>query len=263
MKAYLLAVDIGNTNIALGVYDAHRPLAQWRIATEAQRLTDEYAVLLDGLLHQQDIAFSDIGGCVFASVVPPLTGIFASLARRYLNVEPVIVGEDIETGVRILYDNPHEVGADRIVNALAVQRKYGTPAIVVDFGTATTFDVISAEGDYMGGIIAPGMGISAEALFQRAAKLPEVELTAPPTAIGKNTINSMQAGLVLGYVAMVEGLIQRIEDELGAAAHVVATGGLGDLIAAHTASIQHVDTNLTIEGLRMIYEMNRPDAVRH
>jgi len=257
MKPLLLAIDIGNTNVALGLYDEDVPVAQWRIATEAQRLTDEYAVLLDGLFRQRDITFGDIGGCVLASVVPPLTGTFTDLARRYLHVEPVTISDNIKTGVRILYDNPHEVGADRIVNALAVQRKYGTPAIVVDFGTATTFDVISAEGDYLGGVIAPGMAISAEALFQRAAKLPEVEMAAPPSVIGKNTVHSMQAGLVLGYVALVEGLVRRIEEELGRKAHVIATGGLGALVAAYTGCIEAVDLNLTIEGLRMIYDMNR------
>jgi len=257
MNPLLLAIDIGNTNVALGLYDEDVPVAQWRIATEAQRLTDEYAVLLAGLFRQRDIAFGDVGGCVMASVVPPLTGTFTDLARRYLHVEPVIISDAIKTGVRILYDNPHEVGADRIVNALAVQRKYGTPAIVVDFGTATTFDVISTEGDYLGGVIAPGMAISAEALFQRAAKLPEVEMAAPPSVIGKNTVHSMQAGLVLGYVALVEGLVRRIEEDLGGPAHVIATGGLGALIAAYTDCVEAVDSNLTIEGLRMIYDMNR------
>jgi len=263
MQSYLLAMDIGNTNITLGIYDGDAPVAQWRIATDAQRLTDEYAVLLAGLLRQKDLTFADIGGCVFASVVPPLTGTFTDLAERYLHVEPVIIGDNIKTGVRVLYDNPQEVGADRIVNALAVRRNYGTPAIVVDFGTATTFDVISAAGDYVGGIIAPGIGISAEALFQRAAKLPEVELAAPPSVIGKNTVHSMQSGLVLGYVALVEGLVERIEQALDSKAHVVATGGLGALIASHTHCIEAVDSNLTIEGLRMIYEMNRPDGVSH
>jgi len=260
MKRYLLAVDIGNTNIALGVYEGEVSVAQWRIATDARRMTDEYAVLLEGLLRQEGLRFPQIVGCVFASVVPPLTGTFAELSRRYLGVEPLVVGDDIETGVRIRYDNPHEVGADRIVNALAVRHRYGVPAIVVDFGTATTFDVVSAEGDYVGGVIAPGMGVSAEALFQRAAKLPEVELTAPPSVIGKNTVNSMQAGLVLGYVALVEGLVARIERELGTKARVIATGGLGALIAAHAPCIEAVDPNLTIEGLRLIYEMNRSDG---
>ncbi|MFQ6015792.1 MAG: type III pantothenate kinase [Anaerolineae bacterium] len=254
---HLLALDIGNTNIVAGVYDGEQLVAHWRAATDAQKTADEYAVLLASFFTQRGLQLSQIGSCIMACVVPPLVTPFADLARRYLGVEPLIVGTGIKVGVRILTDNPREVGADRVVNALAARKLYGLPAIVIDFGTATTFDAVSVEGDYLGGAIAPGIGIAAEALFQRAAQLPRIDLLFPPRAIGKNTVHSMQSGVLYGYVAMVEGLTKRIKAELGGEAKVIATGGLAELVASKTEVIEFVDQNLTIEGLRLIYEMNQ------
>ena len=253
----LLAIDIGNTNIVLGVYDGERLIARWRAATEAERTTDEYAVLLANFFAQRRFSFSAMGDCILSSVVPPLIPIFVKLGERYLGTTPLVVGAGIRTGVRIRYDNPQEVGADRVVNALAARQLYGTPAIVVDFGTATTFDCVSAEGDYLGGAIAPGIGISVEALFRYTAKLPRIELALPPRAIGTNTVASMQSGVLYGYVGLVEGLVSRLKRELGGQARVIATGGLAGVIAGQTPVIEVVNPDLTLEGLRLVYEMNR------
>jgi type III pantothenate kinase len=198
-----------------------------------------------------------VSGVALASVVPPLTGIFVEMCQRYLGHDPLAVTADIETGVRVLIDYPAQAGADRILNALAAHRLYGSPAIVVDFGTATTFDAVSAEGDYVGGAIAPGLGIAAEALFSRTAKLPRIQLAAPPAAIGRNTVHAMQSGLILGYVGLIEGLVARIRAELGGRAKVIATGGLAPLLAQETEVIELVDPMLTLEGLRLIYELNQ------
>jgi type III pantothenate kinase len=198
-----------------------------------------------------------VGGVIVASVVPPLTSIFEKLSGRYFHQEPLLIGPDVRTGVRVRYDNPQEVGADRVVNAVAACHRYGSPVCVVDFGTATTFDAISAEGDYVGGAIAPGIGIAAEALFQRTAKLPRIDLVRPPAVIGKNTVQSMQSGMLFGYVGLVEGLVARFRAELGLEMKVVATGGLAPLIAAETGVIDAVDPWLTLEGLRLIWEMNQ------
>jgi type III pantothenate kinase len=253
----LLGIDIGNTNIVLGVYREEKLVACWRLATDVHKMADEYTVLLNNLLSNEGLSRSEIKGSAISCVVPPLLPIFQEVSREHLEVEPLVVGPGIKTGVRILIDNPRELGADRIVNAIAARRLHGTPAIVIDFGTATTFDVVSREGDYLGGAIAPGIGISAEALYREAAQLPRIELAVPKKVIGKNTVASMQSGVLFGYVALVEGMVERIEEELGEEAKVIATGGLAGVIARETSVIQVVNLNLTLEGLRIVYEMNR------
>lgn len=253
----LLAIDIGNTNIVLGVYRDEELVACWRLATDLHKMVDEYAVLLNSLFSNEGLSKSEIKGSAISCVVPPLLPIFQEICREHLKVEPLVVGPGIKTGVRILIDNPRELGADRIANAIAAGRLYGTPAIVIDFGTATTFDVVSREGDYLGGAIAPGIVISAEALYRQAAQLPRIELAVPKKVIGKNTVASMQSGVLFGYVALVEGMVARIEEELGGEGKVIATGGLAGVIARETSTIQIVNPNLTLEGLRLIYEMNR------
>lgn len=255
----LLAVDVGNTNIVIGVYKGTQLVASWRIATEGHRQADEYAMLLRSLLEHNRLSFASINHLVLSSVVPPLVTTFKELGERYFDVAPVIVGPGIKTGIRILYENPKEVGADRIINSLAAHRLFGGRLIVVDFGTATTFDAVSPEGDYLGGAIAPGIGIASEALFQFAAKLPRIELVRPKTAVGKNTVASMQSGILFGYVGLVEGLINRFNQEMGKS-RVVATGGLAEVVAKETPLIDVVSPDLTLEGLRLIYEINRGTA---
>jgi type III pantothenate kinase len=252
----LLAIDIGNTNIKLGVYDGERLVRNWRLATERHTLADEYAALINNLLAMAGLDARQIDGCVISCVVPPLTGQFRELCRVYLHVEPVMLSAGILTGLRYEIDAPHELGADRIANALATYRHYGGPAIAIGFGTATIFDVVSADGAYIGGAIAPGLGISADALFRLAARLYQVELIRPQRVIGKNTAEHLQAGLIVGYAGLVEGLVRRMQAELGGPCPVVATGGLADQIAGETDVITVVDPNLTLEGLRLIYEMN-------
>jgi type III pantothenate kinase len=257
MAHYLLAFDIGNTNIKIGVFAGDSLAAHWRIATERRKLADEYAILLLALFASHDLAAADIGGCVISCVVPPLSSTFLELCRSYLGIEPVVVSHAIETGVRLEIENVHEVGADRLANVLATYRLYGGPAIAIAFGTATVFDVISADGAYLGGAIAPGLGIAADALFQLAARLYQVELEPPPHAIGCNTVEALQSGLMLGYAGLVEGLVRRIQAELGQEAYVVATGGLAGVIASQTDAIKTVNDQLTLLGLRFIYELNR------
>jgi len=256
-RKYLLAIDVGNTSIVFGISNDQEVIAHWRIATDRERTADEYAIVLMSLLEQADLCFDDIEGCVMAVVVPPLLTTFQDVCRRYLNVIPLVVGPGVRTGMRIRTDNPREVGPDRIANAVAARELYGTPAIVIDFSTATTFDAISAEGDYVGDAIAPGLGIAAEALFQQTAQLPRIELTAPPRAIGTNTVHSMQSGLVYGYVGLVEGMVRRFQAELHDGARVIATGELAEVIAPHTSVIEVVDPDLTLAGLRIIYGLNR------
>lgn len=253
----LLVIDIGNTNIVLGVYREEELAACWRLATDVHKMADEYIVLLNSLFSNEGLSKSEVKGSAISCVVPPLLPVFQEVCRKHLQVEPLVVGPGIKTGVRILIDNPRELGADRIVNAIAVRRLYGTPAIVIDFGTATTFDVVSREGDYLGGAIAPGIAISAEALYREAAQLPRIELAIPKKVIGKNTVTSMQSGVLFGYVALVEGMVERIVEELGEETKVIATGGLAGVIAREASIIQVVNPNLTLEGLRLIYEMNR------
>ena len=253
----LMTIDIGNTNISLGVYQDDNLGPCWRVSTDHQRMPDEYGLQMDGLLKDGGLILDDITGVCMASVVPQLTGVFFQACQKYLNLDPLVVDAGVKTGVRILYETPKEVGADRIVVAAAVQQLYGGPACVVDFGTATTFDAISAEGDYLGGAIAPGIGIAADALFRRAAKLPKVELKMPPSVIGKNTPHAMQSGLIFGYVGLVEGIVARFKEELGPDMKVVVTGGLTDIIAQETDVIDIVAPWLTLDGLRIIWNMNQ------
>ncbi len=253
----LLAIDIGNTNITFGLYEGEKLGPSWRIRTIHDKMPDEYGILMDQLFRHRGHRPEEVTGIAIASVVPPLTPTFVQACREYLGQEPLVVDAGVRTGVRIRYDNPREVGADRVVDAAAVRALYGVPACVVDFGTATTFDAVSAEGDYLGGAIAPGIGIAAQALFERTAKLPRVELTRPPSVIGRNTVHSMQSGLLFGYVGLVEGMVARFRAELGPETRVVATGGLAEIIARETEVIDVVDPWLTLHGLRIIYELNR------
>ena len=253
----LMTVDIGNTNISFGIYQGEELGPRWRISTDNNRMPDEYGLQITGMLSHEALDPLQISGVCLASVVPPLTGILVETCQKYLNQTPLLVDAGVKTGVRVQYDNPRSVGADRIVDAAAVQALYGGPACVVDFGTGTTFDAISAQGDYLGGAIAPGMGIAAEALFSRAAKLTRVDLQRPPSVIGKNTPHAMQSGLLFGYVGLVEGMIARFRRELGEDMKVIATGGFSKLIATETASIDFVAPWLTLEGLRLIWEMNQ------
>jgi len=253
----LLAVDIGNTDITLGVFEGEELHATWHMATGIHRMADEYAALLLNLLRHQGLDASDIKAIALCSVVPPLISTFDELFQRYFHISPLVVGAGVKTGVRIRMDNPREVGADRIVNAAAAHHLYGGPVIVTDLGTATTFDTVSKEGDYLGGAIAPGIITAAEALFTQAAMLPRVELTRPNHAIGTNTIAAMQSGIIFGYVGLIEGIVARIQRELGEKAKVVATGGAAELIAKETTVIDVVNPDLTLIGLRLIYLMNK------
>lgn len=254
----LLCVDIGNTNITLGLYQGETLGPRWRLATDHERMPDEFILQLLGFLTHAGLGRGDVHGAALASVVPPLTGKWVEVCREGLGCDPLVVDGTVETGVRILYEPPNAVGADRIVDAVAAYRLYGGPSCIVDFGTATTFDAISAEGHYLGGAIAPGIGIAAQALFQRTAKLPRVELARPPAAIGRNTEHSMQSGLLFGYVSLVEGMVARFRQELGPRMHVIGTGGLAEVIARETQVIEHLAPWLTLDGLRMVYDMNKP-----
>jgi type III pantothenate kinase len=253
----LLAIDIGNTDISLGVFEGEELRATWHMATGIHRMADEYAALLLNLLHHQGLDVSDIKEAVLCSVVPPLVATFEELFQRYFHISPLVVEAGVKTGVCIRMDNPREVGADRIVNAAAAHHLYGGPIIITDLGTATTFDTVSKEGDYLGGAIAPGIAAAAEAMFVQAAMLPRVELVRPKHAIGTNTIAAMQSGIVFGYVGLIEGMVARIQQELGEKAKVVATGGFAELIAKETAIIDVVNPNLTLIGLSLIYLMNK------
>jgi type III pantothenate kinase len=252
----LLTIDIGNTNLTLGLYQGEKLGPRWRLATVHERMPDEYGLQLLGLLSHSGIQLSQLHGICIGSVVPPLTGKVVEACRKYLNRDPLVVDTGVKTGVRIRYDDPRAVGADRIVDAAAVHRLYGGPACVVDFGTATTFEAISAEGEFLGGAISPGIGIAAEALFLRTAKLPRVDLQRPPSAIGRNTVHSMQSGLLFGYVGLVEGMVARFRAELGPQMKVIATGGLAEIIAQETDVIDIIAPWLTLDGLRIVWEMN-------
>jgi len=253
----LLAVDVGNTNVVLGIYNGSELQVSWRISTNRQQTGDEYGVIIKNLFYQAGIRDSDLNGIIIASVVPPLMFSLEEMALRYFKLQPLVVGPGIKTGINILIDNPREVGADRIVNAVAGFELYGGPLIIVDFGTATTFDAISARGDYLGGAIAPGISISTEALFQRAAKLPRVELVRPLRIIGRDTITSMQSGIVFGFAGQVDGIVARMIREFPTKPRVIATGGLAQLIAGESETLELVNPLLTLEGLRIIYERNR------
>lgn len=256
----LLCIDIGNSNSKFGLFCQDELIASWRVSTNRTQLTDEYAMLLLNLFASQNISPAEVTGCAISCVVPPLTPVMSELAQRYLHCRPIVVGPGVRTGVRIRIDHPAEAGSDRIVNAAATYRLYGGPAIAIAFGTATAFDVINTEGDYLGGAIAPGLATGAEALFRFAAKLPQVELARPPHAIGKNTIHAMQSGLIFGYAGLVEGLVKRLGAELGPRVRVIATGGLAELIAAETEVIEKVEPHLTMIGLKLIYELNHRET---
>ncbi|OGO01120.1 MAG: pantothenate kinase [Chloroflexi bacterium RBG_13_53_26] len=253
----LLAIDVGNSKVAFGIFEDSKLKTSLSVATGVHRLADEYASLLFNLLPYHQVTKSDIKEAIMCSVVPPLVPVFQEVCQRYLGIPLLTVGPGVRTGVRIALDNPREVGGDRIVNAAAAYRLYGGPAIVIDMGTATTFDVISKEGDYLGGAIAPGMEMATEALYTRTARLPRIELIRPHNAIGKNTVNAMQSGVIFGYVGLVEGLVARIARELEGKAKVIATGGYADVIARETQVIEEVNRHLTLHGLQLIHDLNR------
>jgi type III pantothenate kinase len=253
----LLAIDIGNTSTTLGVFDGEKLRATWHLATGVHRMPDEYAALLLNLLNYQGLEAEDVKAVALCSVVPPLISTFEEMFERYFNITPLVVGAGVKTGVSIKMDNPREVGADRIADAAAVHHLYGGPVIVIDLGTATTFGIISKEGDYIGGIIATGIATAAEALFTRTAQLPRVELAHPKHVIGSNTVAAIQSGIIYGYASLVEGMLARIHKELGFKPKVVATGGYAGLIAKETRVIDVVNPDLTLIGLRLIYEMNK------
>jgi type III pantothenate kinase len=258
----LFAIDIGNTNIVLGVFDGERLTQSWRLATMRERTADEIGILVTRLFERNNVDVSQIGGIILSSVVPPLTRPMEEMAERYFGRTPMTVDPATNTGMPVRYVPPTDVGADRVVNGVAAYEEYGRqahiPVIVVDFGTATTFDAISADGEYLGGVICPGIGISADALFQRAARLPRVDVRKPPAVVGQTTVTSMQSGLFFGYVSMVDGIVTRMRAELegGDRAVCIATGGMADILAGDTTTIQHVSPDLTLQGLRLIWERN-------
>jgi type III pantothenate kinase len=252
----LLVIDVGNTNIVLGLMDGKEVKETWRLSTE-QRTTDEYGVMMLTLLQHRGHRIEEIQGAIISSVVPSIVYAVERACRRYLNVEPMLVGRKLKTGIKVRTDNPREVGADRIVNAVAAVDRWGGPIVVVDFGTATTFDAVNEAGDYVGGAIAPGFRISEEALVNRTAKLPRVEVSRPASAIGTNTVHAIQSGLYFGYVGLTDALARRVRDELHPNAKVVATGGLAHLLTADSEVISEVDPNLTLRGLAILYERNR------
>jgi type III pantothenate kinase len=257
MSHVLLAIDVGNTHTVIGVYENDRLVRHWRVLSDPGRTADEYGVLLWNLYRASELPIPRRTDIIVCSVVPPMTKVVEDLCRDYFHSEPLVVGPGVKTGMPILYDNPKEVGADRIVNAVAAYERYHDVCIVVDFGTATTFDCVSGRGEYLGGVITPGLGISLDALVTRTAKLPRVELVRPPKVVGKNTVHAIQAGIVYGYASLVDGLVTRIRGEIGANARVIATGGFATLLAPESTTIEAFDEFLTLEGLRLIHRRNQ------
>ena len=257
----LLAIDVGNTNMVIGVFDRKTLIQSWRLQTLRERTADELGLLVEGLFAHSAIDRARITGIIVASVVPPLTSTTCTMVERYFRRLPLVVDPAHNAGMPIRYENPSEVGADRIVNAIAAYEQFGTkaehPLIVCDFGTATTLDAVSAKGEYLGGAICPGVAISADALFQRAARLPRIEVRKPSTVVGRTTVGAMESGLFFGYVGMVEGLVRRMNDELGGDAICVATGGLATVIAPETKLFDYVDVDLTLQGLRIVWDRNQ------
>jgi type III pantothenate kinase len=252
----ILTIDVGNTNITLGIYADKEIGPHWRLATDHQRMPDEYGLQFLGLLDNGGVTPASIKGICLASVVPPLTQRMVQACSQYLGQEPFLVDAGIKTGIRIRYEDPRMVGADRVADAVAVFHKYGGPACVIDFGTATTFNAITREGDYLGGAITAGINLAAEALFQRTAKLPSIDIQRPPSVIGRNSVHAMQSGLLFGYVSMVEGMVTRFRAELGEDMKVIATGGLAGIVAKETDVIDVISPWLTLDGLRLLWEMN-------
>ncbi len=253
----LLVIDIGNTNIVFGVYRDGTLLNHWRLSTVLNKTPDEYAILVNSLIYFEKLKLVDIRNAIISCVVPPLLFPFEKVCRKYIGVEPIVVEPGIKTGMPILYENPQEVGADRIVNAVAGYEKHKRALIIVDFGTATTFDYVTPRGEYVGGAIAPGVMISLEALFERASKLPRVELARPKEIIGKNTVNAMQSGILYGYVSLVDGIVTRMKESVRTTPYVIATGGLANLIFQESHSIDEVDELLTLKGLKILFEKNK------
>lgn len=255
MSSNLLVVDLGNTNLVLGVYRDEELVSSWRLATARERTADEYGILARQLVG--DALHADLEGAIVASVVPPLNGAMTLMVQKYFGIDAVFVEPGVKTGIAIHVDNPLEVGADRIVNCAAAHEAYGGPTVIVDFGTATTFDVVTANAEFIGGVIAPGLNISAEALFARAARLPRVDIRRPDRVIGTNTVVNMQSGIYFGYLGLVDGILARIRSEVPDLKRVVATGGLATLFAEESAHIDEVDSELTLKGLKIIYDRNR------
>lgn len=254
----LLTIDIGNTNLTLGLYDGNTLFAHWRLATDHARMPDEYGLQFLGLLENADHTKQDLKGICLASVVPQLTGRVVQACREYLEIEPFVIDVGVKTGIKVRYEDPRAVGADRIADAVAVMYLYGGPACVIDFGTATTFNALTRDGEYLGGAITAGITLATEALFMHAAKLPRIDLQRPPSIIGRNTVHAMQSGLLFGYVSMVEGMVERFRKELGPDMKVIATGGLSAIVAQETDVIQIIAPWLTLEGLRILWDLNHP-----
>ena len=253
----LLAIDIGNTNVTLGVFRGEKLETTWRAAPDPDRMPDEYADFIMNVMQREGLNPDEINEAALCSSVPPVTRTWEQLCQRYFHIKPLVVGAGIKTGMRVLYDDPRAVGADRVTDAVAAYRMYGGPVIVVDMGTATVFDAVSRDGEYLGGAIAPGIVVAVEALVSRASMLRRIELVRPPKAIGRNTAHAIQSGMIFGYVGLIEGLVARFQQELGGGATVVATGGLADIITRETPIFHHIQPDMTLIGLRMIYDLNR------